>query len=100
MRLQTPYVWLVFVSAMDLMLTWIILHKGGIEANVLAAWIIHHYDLVGVVIFKFGVMTGVILISEWIARHNLDTARKFAIVAVALSAVPIIVGFRVLSRLA
>ena len=100
MRLQTPYVWLVFVSAMDLMLTWIILHKGGIEATVVPDWLTPHYARVGGVFFKFGVMPGWTLISKCTARHNLDTARKFAIAAVCIAAIPIIVGFRVLSRLA
>lgn len=36
MRFQNEYVWFVFFSAMDVMLTWVILWRGGREVNPIA----------------------------------------------------------------
>src|SRR3954471_5890061 len=48
------YTWFVFVSAMDLLLTWVILHyDGGREANALANAILQRFDLLGLVAYKF-----------------------------------------------
>ena len=91
LRFPNAYAWLVFVSAMDLMLTWgIVFELGGAEANPLARLILDHTGFPGMIAFKFGVMTAVILVCEFIAKHAPDTARKLAVVAVAISAFPIL----------
>ena len=40
MRYPNSYVWLVFVSAMDIMLTWAIIERDGTELNPIAAYMI------------------------------------------------------------
>ena len=84
-----PYAWLVLVSGMDLMLTWLILQLGGREVNPLADWILHAAGHPGLVAFKFSVVIFVILICEYIARHQRRTARELAWVAVIISALPV-----------
>lgn len=99
MKLQAPYVWFVLVAALDVMLTATILHLGGREANAIAEWIIHRFGLVGMVIYKFGLTIFVVLICETIARRDEKSARTLAYGAVAMSAIPVVVGLRVLTRL-
>ncbi len=91
LRFPDAYAWLVFVSAVDLMLTWgIVFELGGVEINPLAAHILHLAGFPGMIIFKFGVMIAVIVVCEFIAKHAEPTARRLAIVAVAISAFPIL----------
>jgi len=89
---ETAYMWLVLVSALDIIFTWVILHLGGYEANALAARIIDRYGLVGVVIFKFSMMAFVILLCEFIGRRRLASGRLLAYSAALLSTFPVVVG--------
>lgn len=86
------YVWYVFAAALDIMITWIILHAGGSELNALADWIIRRYDRIGVVLFKFGVVVLVLLICELAGRRNRRLGLALACWAVALTAFPVVVG--------
>ena len=84
--------WLVLVSAMDIMLTWLILHLGGYEANPLAARVIEHYDLWGIVSFKFFLVIVFLLTCEFVGRRRPGVGRAMAYVAVCISAVPVAVA--------
>ncbi|MEX0887042.1 MAG: DUF5658 family protein [Phycisphaeraceae bacterium] len=86
------YGWLVFVSALDLMLTWLILQLGGREVNPLADWILVAAGYPGMVLFKYSVVIFVVLVCEYIARKQLKTARELAWVAVIISGVPVVVA--------
>jgi hypothetical protein len=83
------YVWYIFLSALDLMLTWVVLHLEGQELNVVAAWVIHRYDLRGLVVFKFVLVVTVILICEIVGRRNDRAGRILAIVAAGVTAIPV-----------
>ena len=101
LRFPDAYVWLVFVSAMDLMLTWgIVFELGGVEANPLARAILDLAGFPGMIVFKFGVMVAVIGVCEFIARHAPSTARKLAFVAVAISGFPILWSTLLLAQVA
>ena len=101
LRYPDAYVWLVFVSAMDLMLTWgIVFELGGVEANPLARAILDAAGFPGMILFKFGVMVAVIGVCEFIARHAPSTARKLAFVAVAISGFPILWSTLLLAQVA
>jgi len=52
MMFQNAYVWLVFVAALDIMFTWVVLWYGGYEANGLAAVMIHTYGPTGLVVYN------------------------------------------------
>ena len=86
------YTWLVLVSGMDLMLTWLILQLGGREVNPVAEWVLHTAGHGGLVVFKFAVVIFVILVCEFIARRQRRTARELAWVAVIISAAPVVVA--------
>ena len=86
------YAWLVLVSAMDIMLTWVILHVGGYETNPLAASVIDQFDLWGIVSFKFFLVIVFLLTCEFVGRRRPRTGRAMASVALCISAVPVGIG--------
>jgi hypothetical protein len=86
------YVWYVFISTMDLILTWIILHIGGSEENFLADWVIARFDLPGVVVFKYGLVLMVISICEIIGRNSYRRGKHLGEWAVGLTFIPVVVA--------
>lgn len=77
---------------MDLMMTWIILHFGGREVNGVAKAILDRHGLVGMVIFKFALVTFVVCLCEWIGRHNDRLGRRVAFFAVAATCFPVVLA--------
>ena len=51
LKYQQAYLWLVLVSAMDIMLTWIVLYVGGKEVNPIAEYVIRSTGLAGMLTF-------------------------------------------------
>lgn len=84
------YAWFVFVSSMDLMLTFLVLHNGWREANPLAGWVWNRGGLPGLIAFKFAAVVLVIGVCEFVGRdpRRWATARAVAYGAVALGAIP------------
>lgn len=101
MHFQNAYVWFVFVSSLDIMLTWKILARGGLEVNPLAALIIDTWGMHGAIAFKFALMTWVIVVCEILARMRMSAGRFLAYTAVVLSALPVVwsLGLLVLHEL-
>lgn len=94
------YGWYVFLSAVDVIFTWIILRAGGREINALADWIIDRHNVAGLVMFKFAMVALVVLVCEVIGRRDFQRGLKLARWAVALSAFPVVVGGAHLLRVA
>lgn len=90
MRYQNQYVWFVFVSSMDIMLTWTILRRGGTEVNPVARLVIEAWDLWGAIVFKFALMLFVILACEWVGRQRDGTGRFLAGLSIVVSAFPVV----------
>ncbi len=101
-RLRTPvlypnvYVWLVFVSAMDIIMTRIVLGFGGREVNPIALLAIKGGGLWGLILFKFVIIAGVIGLCEIIGRHKYMTGKRLSIFGVVISAVPSVWAFTIL----
>lgn len=103
-RYPNAYVWFVFLAALDVILTCLILHpvlfprdlhmteSRGAEVNVVADWILERFDLPGMVAFKFLLVVVVILLCEIIGRYSDRTARRLAEWAVAITAIPVIIA--------
>ncbi len=89
----TTYTWLVFMSAMDIMMTWIVLYFGGNEANPLANAILRKTGLVGIVAFKFILVTLLVFIAEYVGRRNFAKGRRFAWISVAITCIPVTLAF-------
>ena len=103
-RYPNAYVWFVFLAALDVMLTYLILHpvlfargldtteSRGREANALADWIIQRWDVPGMVAFKFVLVVLVVVLCEVIGRRKDRTGRRLAEWAVAVTAIPVVVA--------
>jgi hypothetical protein len=88
MRYQEQYVWLIFVSSLDIMLTWHILRIGGEEVNPIARIVIDTWGLGGAVAFKFSLMLFVIISCEVVGRKQDGTGRKLVLFAIFISSCP------------
>ena len=114
------YVWFVFVAALDIMCTYIILHPvlfpdvlppaampttddldehfiyalepRGREVNWLAAWVIEHGGMPGKVAYKFSLVMLIVLICEVVGHQRYRLGRKLAEWSVAITAVPVVVA--------
>jgi hypothetical protein len=53
MLYEEPLKWFIFLSAMDLLFTCIVLYFGGVEVNWLARQFLEMGDLYGLMAFKF-----------------------------------------------
>lgn len=84
------YLWLVFLSALDVVLTRVILYFGGQEVNPLADRVIAWGGQMGMSLFKFSIVAFVILICEYTARLDLKMARRLALVGCIITALPVI----------
>jgi hypothetical protein len=91
------YLSLVLVSAMDIMVTWRVLHLGGEEANPLAAQIIDQFNVLGMIGFKFLLVIVFLLACEFVGRRRPRTGRTMAYTAVGLSVAPVGVGLFLLA---
>lgn len=90
MLYPAEYVWFVLVSALDVMLTWVILVLGGREVNAVADSVLTRWGLRGLVAFKFALVLLVILVCEAVGRRKPETGRKLARAAVAITCVPLV----------
>ena len=71
MRYENAYLWLVFVSALDVLLTSLVLYVWeGHEVNPIAEAIIGRMGFNWTVAFKFAMCLLVIIICEVVGRHR------------------------------
>jgi hypothetical protein len=98
MRYPDAYAWLIFASALDVMLTWRILEGGGFEINPIARFVIDMWALPGAIVFKFGLMLFVIMACEIVGRHKDRAGRLLAGCAVLVSAIPVVYSLGLLTH--
>lgn len=84
------YLWLVFLSALDLMLTRVILFLGGAEVNPLAERVIAQWGMPGLSMFKFMIVAFVIVACEYVGRISRTQGRWLAIIGVCIAAFPVV----------
>ncbi len=90
MHFQNSYVWFIFISSLDIMLTWKILDINGVEVNPVAAVIIDAWGMQGAVAFKFALVMWVIVMCELLARLRMSAGKFLAIAAICISALPVV----------
>ncbi len=84
------YVWYVFVSALDIILTvTVLVHLGMREANTFAQWSIDHFGTWGLIGLKFLSVIVVVMICEFIGRRDVRRGGRLAYIAIGLSLIPI-----------
>ncbi|MEE2681175.1 MAG: DUF5658 family protein [Planctomycetota bacterium] len=89
MRYQNSYALFVFVSCLDIILTWVILYRGGVEVNPVAKLVIDAWGLPGAIIFKLSLMLFVIIACEIVGRTSDLKGRVLALVAILISSFPV-----------
>ena len=89
MRYQNSYALFVFVSCLDIILTWVILYRGGVEVNPVAKLVIDAWGLPGAIIFKLSLMLFVIIACEIVGRKSDLKGRLLALVAIVISSFPV-----------
>jgi len=90
MRYQNSYALFVFVSCLDIILTWVILYRGGVEVNPVAKLVIDAWGLPGAIIFKLSLMLFVIIACEIVGRKSDLKGRVLALVAILISSFPVV----------
>lgn len=88
---QNAYVWFVLLSTLDVICTWIVLYRGGVELNPVAAKVIS-FGPKGLVAYKFAFVVFVILICEIVGRHTRRGAWILIGSAIGLTCIPVVVG--------
>ncbi len=73
--LAQEYLAFLLLNLFDLFLTGYIFKHHGMEANGIALWVLHRYGLLGFAVFKFLLVTVLVIICEVIATHKLKSAR-------------------------
>lgn len=89
MLFQQAYVWAVFLSSLDIMLTWLILSRSGTEVNPVAHAVIHAWGLPGAIAFKFALVMLAIVICEIVGRQRPNTGWSLSCATAVINAVPV-----------
>lgn len=95
-RYPNHYTWLVLVASLDILMTYVILHLGGLEANPLAAKVIYRWGVPGMVVYKFCFIIIAIVIAEEVGRRHEAKGRKYAEYAIVISAFPVLFALALL----
>jgi hypothetical protein len=83
----------ILVSALDLMMTSLLLRQPHFtEANPVALVFLDHWGLAGMVWFKLMMVTCVVALTQTIARHRPETARRLLDFATFLCAAVVVYG--------
>lgn len=83
------YIWFLVLSAMDLLLTSVILHLGGREVNIIANQVLYNWDLAGLTVYKFLIVALVVVLCEAIGRLEPLTGRRVAACAILITLFPV-----------
>lgn len=89
-----PRLYPVYVlgAMLDVVCTWFVLLMGGMELNTLAAAVIRHGGLGGMIAFKVATMIVVLLICEFVGRRSPKAGYGLALAAAGLSFLPVVFG--------
>jgi hypothetical protein len=90
------YVWFVFLSALDVYMTYLVLWFGGREANSVANWVLQRWGISGLTLFKFALVIVVIGICEIVGRRKWAAGRLLIHVALFVTCIPVVVAFGLL----
>lgn len=89
MLYEQAYLWLVFLGSLDIMFTWLILARAGMEVNPIAHWIIEAWGMPGAVAFKFALIMIAIVICEEVGRYKPGVGRALAWCGPAINCIPV-----------
>lgn len=98
LRYPNSYTWLLLLSSMDIMLTWVILLFGGGEVNPIARKVIDLFALPGMIIYKFALIVFFITICEIIGTMRDSTGWLLSKFSVIIACVPVVWAMYLLAR--
>ena len=99
-RYSDAYAWYLLVCVLDILLTYTVLtYYGAREVNAIAQWAIDHWSWTGLVTLKFATVVVVILICEILGRLRPAAGRMVSVLAVGISAVPVVLTMAQMSLL-
>lgn len=87
--LETETCWFVLASALDLIVTYILLSHPVVrfvESNPVALFFLNHWGIKGLLGFKLAVVTFVVVLCQIIAHHNKRLARRVLFAGTAIVA--------------
>lgn len=87
------YFWYILLATLDLVTTVIILNLGGREANAIANMVLQAAGPAGLLVLKYASVMLVVCICEFVAIRKPGLGRFVVITAIALSALPVAVGW-------
>jgi hypothetical protein len=90
MLFEQAYLWLVFLASVDIMFTWLILARAGVEVNPVASMVIDAWGMPGAVVFKFALVTVAIVICEEVGRTKPKVGQTLAWCGPAINGVPVL----------
>jgi len=90
LALPSRYAWIILGGTLDILLTTVILALGGQEANPLANAILLSYGMFGMIVYKYILVGAVILGCEYIARKQINTAKRLAAILIAIHFAPVV----------
>jgi hypothetical protein len=93
------YAWFLVASALDIVMTAMVLSLGGIELNPVADVVIGRFGMQGAMAYKFALVIFVILLCEVIGRQNPRWGRSVAQFAVLGPAVAAVLGYSLILRM-
>ncbi len=85
----SAYAWCIVLAALDIMLTWFILARSGVEVNPVAREVIQAWGLPGAIAFKFALVILAIVICEIVGRQRPGTGWSLAAAAALINAIPV-----------
>lgn len=89
LRYPREYGWLILVSTLDLVMTWLIIAvEEGREANPIANSVLTYWGYWGLITYKFTLMIFVVVVCEVVGRVRDRLARNLARFGVVTSAIP------------
>ncbi|MBT5383276.1 MAG: hypothetical protein HOL13_10600 [Phycisphaerae bacterium] len=81
---------MVFFASLDIVLTRVILFFSGVEINPVASMVIETFGVPGMSVFKFAVVSFVIIVCEIVGRTRVVTAKRLAVFAVVITGFPVV----------
>jgi DNA-directed RNA polymerase subunit RPC12/RpoP len=95
-QIQGLAVLLIVLSAADLLMTVTLLRASPrfIEGNPVANWFLARWNILGLVMFKFGILSGVTVLSEFIERRRPGWGRLVLFIGCAGAAYAVYTGLK------
>lgn len=82
MEAQGELLFFVFVNALDVFMTYLLLQHGSFtESNPVAVFFIHHWGVKGMIYFKFAMVAFVCILAHIVGQYQPDLASRFLVLA-------------------